>query len=124
VVLGQQGHRLGETERGTLPGGEEGRLPPGGQRVDPLLGLASGAGVLGVHVDAVRAPVELRSTDPDQLAQPVVEVHLVELLGRGVVEVRQCLGERRGMGVEVQPDGHLHGGGGHDELPRSCCPVF
>ena len=48
---------------------EERRLPPRGQRVDPLLGLADRPRVLGVHVDAVRAAVELRRADAQQLAQ-------------------------------------------------------
>src|SRR5262249_24334041 len=50
--------------------GEVRRLPPGGQPVDALLGLADRAGVPGVHVDAVGAAVELRGADPDQLATP------------------------------------------------------
>ena len=46
---------------------------PGGQRVQALLGLADGPGVLGVHVDAVGAAVELGGADADQLAQLRVE---------------------------------------------------
>src|SRR5580700_9534589 len=46
---------------------------PRGQRIQALLGLACGPRVLGVHVYAVRAPVELRGPDADQFAQQRVD---------------------------------------------------
>src|SRR5258708_9652801 len=99
----EQRHLFGERERCPLPGGKERRLAPDRQRVDTLLGLADGPGVLGVHVDAVGAAVQLRRPDPDQLAQPRVESDLVELLGGSVIEMRHRLGEACGLRVEVEP---------------------
>ena len=85
--LGKPGDGLGEAQRGALASGEERCLPPRRQGVQALLGLADGAGVLGVHVDAVGAAVELRGADADQLAQPVVDAGGVELLGDSPVEL-------------------------------------
>src|SRR5204862_195343 len=70
-----------------LPVGEERRLPPRRQRVEPLLGLADRAGVLGVHVDAVRAAVELRGPEADQLAQLRVAADPVQLLAGALPQV-------------------------------------
>ena len=67
------GHRLGPFQRRTLTLGVERRLPPGAQPVDPLLGLAEGARVLGVHVEAVGTAVDLRCADLHQLHQGVLE---------------------------------------------------
>jgi hypothetical protein len=62
-----------------------------------------------VHVDAVGAAVELRGADPDQLAEPRVDLGLVEFLGRGVIQVVHGARIPGGEGVEVQPDGDLRG---------------
>jgi hypothetical protein len=87
VVGGQQGDGLRERQGGALFFCEERRFAPCGQGVYPLLGLADGPRVLGVHVDAVGAAVDLGRADPNELAQLRVELDLVELLGSGVVEV-------------------------------------
>src|SRR4029079_7234456 len=49
--LGHQRQGLGPGERGPLAVAVERRFAPGAQEIQPLLGLAVGAGVLGVHVD-------------------------------------------------------------------------
>src|SRR5262249_18745925 len=64
---------LGPLERRALTIAEERRLPPGVERVEALLGFACVPGVLGVHVDAVRAAVDLRRADLDELEQPRVQ---------------------------------------------------
>src|SRR5262249_61137622 len=87
--------------------GEVGRLPAGGESVDALLGLPDRAGVLGMHVDAVSTPVQLRGPDPDPFAQLGVEVDPVEFLDGRPVEVRHGPGETVGVGVEVQADRYL-----------------
>src|SRR4051794_24721760 len=56
---------LGPGQCRPLPVGEEGRLAPGVQRVDPLLRLPRRPGVLRVHVDAIGAAVDLRRPDLD-----------------------------------------------------------
>ena len=60
-----------------------------------------------MHVDAIGAAVDLRGSDPHQLAQGRVELDLVELLGRGVVEVCHGAGEVGGVGLEIEPDRDL-----------------
>jgi hypothetical protein len=89
VRIGQARHGLGERQRRALARGEVRGLAPGGQAVDALLALADRARVLGVHVDAVGTAVELRGADPDQLAELRVDAGLVELLGRGLIQVSQ-----------------------------------
>src|ERR1035437_904675 len=87
VRISQPGHRFGKGQRGALAGGEVRGFLPGGQPVQALLGLADRARVLGVHVDAVGAAVELGGADPDQLAEPGVDLGGVEFLGRGLVQM-------------------------------------
>jgi hypothetical protein len=58
-------HSLGPSQSGALPIGEERRLAPGRQRVQPLFGFAAGSGVLGVHVDAAGTTVDLRGANLD-----------------------------------------------------------
>ena len=96
-----------KAERRALALGEERSLSPCAERVQTLLGLADRARVLRVHVDAVGAAVDLRGSDSHQLAQGRVELDLVELLGRGVIEVGHGLGEVGRMGVDVESDRNL-----------------
>src|SRR5580700_5949180 len=107
VRIGQARDRLGERQRGALARGEVRGLRPGRQPIDALFGLADRARVLGVHVDAVGAAVELRGADPDQFAELGVDLGLVEFLGRGLVQVRHRPGVAGREGVEGQPDGDL-----------------
>jgi hypothetical protein len=64
-----------------------------------------GPGVAGVHVDAVRAAVDLRGADAHELAQQRVDVRGVQLLRGGLVEVRHGAVEAGGVAVEVESDG-------------------
>jgi hypothetical protein len=73
VAPREVGHGLGQGQRRPLPRAEERRLPPGGQGVAALLGLAGRPGVLGAHVEAEGAAVELGRPELDQLAEHRVE---------------------------------------------------
>ena len=64
--------RAAGAEVDQLPAVERG-LAPGVEQVEPLLGLAGGARVLAVHVDAIRAAVQLRGAHLDELEQSVLE---------------------------------------------------
>ena len=70
VVGGHPNHGLGKGERSALGLGEEPGLPPYGDGGEPLVGLTDRAGGLGVHVDAVRAAVDLTGAQPDQFELP------------------------------------------------------
>lgn len=65
--------RFGPRERRPLPVGEKRRFPPCVQRVEALLGLARGTSVLGVHVDAKGAAVQLRGAGFYQFQQRVLQ---------------------------------------------------
>lgn len=60
--------------------------------------------VPGVLVDAVRAAVELRCADTDELSKVGFDPRLVELRARRGVERGESAGERGGDGVDVQAD--------------------
>ena len=47
----------------TIEADVERRLAPGVEQVEPLLALAVGAQLLGVHVDAMGAAIELRGAE-------------------------------------------------------------
>src|SRR6185437_5745893 len=67
VAVGDAGALLGQLERGPLGLGEDLGLAPGGDQVEPLLGLPGVQGVLGVHVEAAGAAVDLAGPNLDQL---------------------------------------------------------
>src|SRR5689334_17914982 len=71
-------------------------LTPGGQQVDPLLGLAFLARLRRVHIDAVGAAVDLRSTDLDELGEARVEAGVDGRRGS-----EPAFHERRGRGEEI-----------------------
>ena len=98
-ALRQQGVGLGPGQRGAFAVGKERGFAPGTQGIDALLGFAEGAGVLGVHVKAVGAPVDLRDADLDQLHQRFVDAVLAATLPRQV-------------GFQPDHGGHHIGGGG------------
>jgi hypothetical protein len=58
VLVGDQRDGVGKSESGALLVVEEGRLVPGGERMEALLALAGPARDLRVHVDAVSAAVQ------------------------------------------------------------------
>src|SRR5690606_1582427 len=57
----------------------EGRLAPGVERVQALLGFAFGARILAVHVDAVRAAVDLRGAHLHEAEQAVLQARAVDV---------------------------------------------
>ena len=64
---------LGPRQRGPLAIAVERRLAPGVEDVDPLFRLSCRAGVDRVHVEAIRAAVDLRGADLDELQQRVFQ---------------------------------------------------
>jgi len=69
MIVRHQRHRLGPSQRRPLAIAKERGLAPGIQRIQPLLGLSPGPGVLGMHVQAVGASVDLRSPHLHQFDQ-------------------------------------------------------
>lgn len=49
-------------------------LPPGVEAVDSLFALATGTGILGVHVETERTTVDLDGTNIDELQEVAFEV--------------------------------------------------
>ena len=90
-------------QRGPFAAGEERRLPPGAQRVDPLLRLAARPRILGVHVDAVRAPVDLRGADLHQLIDRAIDARLLHF----VSEMQQSPAKARAH-IFVHINSRLH----------------
>jgi GntR family transcriptional regulator/MocR family aminotransferase len=107
MVGGDKRNGLGESQRRPFAGGEELRLPPNRQRVDTLLAFAGGAGVPAVHIDAIRASIQLRDPQAEELAETDIELNTVELLLRCPVEVRHCAREGLSDVVEVESDSDL-----------------
>jgi len=64
--IGDAGALLGEFQSGALGLGEDGRLPPHRDQVEPHRAFPSVLGVLGVHVGAGGAPVDLAGPDLHQ----------------------------------------------------------
>ena len=92
AAVGHQGHRLREGEgRLFLLGEEVAGLAPDGDHVQPVLALAGLAGVVGVHVQAVRAVVEVGGADLDQFDEGGVQT-----LAGGGVEADQGAEDLRG----------------------------
>src|SRR6266536_1250854 len=65
--IGDAGALLGEGQGGPLGLGEDGGLPPHRDEVEPQLGFPGVRGILGVHVGAVGAAVDLAGPDLHQL---------------------------------------------------------
>ncbi|SKT10195.1 Uncharacterised protein [Mycobacteroides abscessus subsp. abscessus] len=79
LTSGKYGRFLRERQRGLLPVGVNiPRLSPGVQQVDALLGLALLAGIVGMHIEAEGAVIELRGTDLDEFGEAGLDI-----LGRG-----------------------------------------
>jgi hypothetical protein len=66
---GQSRHRLCPFEGGALALVVKGRFSPRRENIQALLGLAVRTRILAVHVDAVRAAVDLRDAHSDELEQ-------------------------------------------------------
>nr|KGD11541.1 hypothetical protein DO63_5965 [Burkholderia pseudomallei] len=69
VIVRDERHRLGPFERRAFAVGEERRFAPDDDRREAALGFAVLARVARVHVDAVRAAVDLRGAQPHELDQ-------------------------------------------------------
>src|ERR1035437_4307256 len=79
MILAEASHGLGPGERGALAHVEERCLSPRAQRVEPLFGLARGARVLRMHVEAVGAAVELRRPRLHEFEQPMIKPGLARM---------------------------------------------
>src|SRR5690242_8669961 len=69
MVLRDQRNRLSPRQSRLFTFGIKRRLPPRWQTIQPLFGFALRARVLGVHVEAEGATVDLRSAHADQFQQ-------------------------------------------------------
>ncbi len=104
--LTEAGELLGPGQGGALARGEVGGFLPDAERLQTLLGLAGLARVVGMHVHAVGATVDLRSAQVDQFDQRAFQAGL----GQGLFQA-----EHGGIGV-----GGGFGpfeAGGHGESP-------
>src|SRR5690606_18441433 len=103
VVLRDERQGFRPLESRPLALAVERSLAPRRQQVEALLGLPCCARVLGVHVDAVRAAVELRGACLDQFEERVLET--------AAPHVRLQLAERRDSFVAQRAvlDAWLHG---------------
>jgi hypothetical protein len=68
--VGEPGHGLGQGQRRPLGLVEVGRLPPGCDREQPLVGLALLLGVLRAGIDAEAAAVDLARPQVDEVERP------------------------------------------------------
>jgi len=121
-AVGDPGDRLGQGQCGALGVVEPGRVAPGCDGEQPLVGLALLAQVAGVHVDAHTAPVDLAGPQVYQFQRPVRDA---VVLG-GAAERDQGLHRR---GQHHDRVGHpglggvLVGHGRHDCLRGSVTPA-
>src|SRR6185369_2144573 len=63
VTFANQCERFDPGEGGPFTIGIVGRLPPGIQPVESLFGFAESSSVFAVHVEAISAPINLRSAE-------------------------------------------------------------
>ena len=78
MALGDQRQRFGPSQRRALALAVERRFIPGVEQIKPLFAFARGAQLLGVHVDAVGAAVDLRGAQLDQFQERMVEPAAVD----------------------------------------------
>ena len=76
-AIGNSGSLFGEFEGGPLGFGEHRRLSPSGDQVDSHRAFPGMLGVLGVHVQADAAAIDLAGSDLDQLLGAVGKVEPV-----------------------------------------------
>jgi hypothetical protein len=82
LAVAEPGHRFRQRQRGPLGVGEIGRIAPGTDREQPLIGLAGAAGEFRVHVDADAASVDLAGAQMHQFQQPFRQRRLGALAER------------------------------------------
>jgi L-asparagine oxygenase len=80
MAISDARHGFRPRQRGAFALGVERRFAPRVQRVEPLLGLADGAQVFPMHVYAVRAAIDLRHAQLDQVEQLRVEAGLTQIV--------------------------------------------
>jgi hypothetical protein len=80
VSFRNQRHSFRPGQRGALAVGKEGSLAPGFKRVQALLGFTRGASVDRMHVEAVRAAVDLRGAHFDEVHEFWVETAFGDVL--------------------------------------------
>ena len=78
VGVGEPGALLGERQRGLLGLGEHGGLAPRGDQVEPYRGFTGRRGLLGVHVDAPTAAVDLAGAQRHQFLGGLWQRRLVD----------------------------------------------
>ncbi|MDN5780887.1 MAG: hypothetical protein L0H23_02505 [Luteimonas sp.] len=89
----EPGHHLGEGQRGFLARRVVVDVLPDYEAVEPLAGLAILAGFAGVHLDAVRAAVDLRGAQYHQVVEHAVEAERVD----GGIDLREGLHDTGGQ---------------------------
>lgn len=105
-ALAEAGELLGPGQGGALAWGEVRGFLPDAERLQALLGLAGLARVVGVHVHAVGAAVDLRGAQIDQFDQRTLQAGL----GQGLLQAEHGgVGVGRGLGPFEA--------GGHGESP-------
>src|SRR3546814_9842768 len=99
-------HRLGERQCGLLAWGVVVDVAPDDETVEPFVGLSVGARLARVHLHAVRAAVDLRGAQDDQVVERAFETGRVDGgidLAQGLAHVREQLWVADGVVV-------FHGG--------------
>src|SRR3546814_5151199 len=88
----EPGHRLGERQCGLLAWGVVVDVAPDDETVEPFVGLAILARLARAHLHAVRAAVDLRSAQDDQVVERAFETGRVDGgidLAQGLEYVRE-----------------------------------
>ena len=104
MAFGDQRQRLGPGQGGALALAVERRFLPGVEQIKPLLAFAGGAQLLGVHVDAVGAAVDLRGAQLDEFKQRMFEAAAVD---KGM-QLADGFGALRGRFAKIHAGFHGH----------------
>src|SRR5437870_10044291 len=73
MALRDPGDGVSKLERRAFALGVKRRLLPRVEHIESLFGLAEGAGVFGMHIEAIRAPIDLRGAHLHQVDQPFLQ---------------------------------------------------
>jgi hypothetical protein len=79
VSLGDEGQGFCPLEGGALARSEERGFAPGIQGVEALLGVAEGAGVNGMHINAIGAAIDLGSAKLDEVQELLLDGGRLEM---------------------------------------------
>jgi len=80
VPLSDQRDRLGPGQCDPLPLRVDRRPAPSNKPVEPLLALAQGARISGVHIDTIGAPIDLGGPRLDELQQGALQTAFLYVL--------------------------------------------